>query len=305
MATLKEYENQVKLYMTEENWTEAYKICTKILSYDPENTTFIRLSHKIENEVKKHNLKAIQYDLQQLDHFLTEHNYEEYLRKIAPLQIYVKDYPEIANKIVGAKKLLDQQYEAKRNQAFHEISEEIKQKGDSLDYQITLQKLDNLYKLDIRKSEVKNLQKTVRGSYIRQQLQLNKGLLESNRFEDIIIFLLKLKKIDPENRDVKKVIDRIKSVYQYYKIENKKDFIFKTIEEIKTLYITRKYELCLELCERVLQIDPTNAVALKFSAKASKKADRQSMKKIFTDIHENFKKFPQSKDFKEKNYIRI
>jgi len=305
MATLRDYEEQVKKCITEENWTEAYQICNKILSYDPENTTFIRYRNRIEKEVKNINLKALRYEIQQLDHYLKEENYEQYLKEIAPLQIYVTDYPEIGDRIVSAKKLLDKQFATRRNQAFKEIEDEIKAKGDKLDYLMTLQKLDNLYKMDIRKKDVLALAKTVKGNYIRQQLKINEGLIQSNRFEDIIIFLLKLKRIDADNPQVNSVIDKIKNEYQRYKIETKKDFIFKTLEEIKTLYITKKYELCLQLCERVLEIDPTNPVARQTYDKALIKADRQSMKFIVEDILKDYQSFKTTPAFKNKNYIRL
>jgi tetratricopeptide (TPR) repeat protein len=305
MATLKEYENQVKSLMIEEKWAEAYKICNKILSYDPENTTFIKYRNRIEKEVRNVNKRAITNELLRLEKLIKEKNFEQYLREIAPLQTYVTDFPEIGEKIVHAKKMLDKQYKEKRDRAFQEIADEIKQKGDSVDYETTLQKLENLYKLDIRQNEVLALEKKVKKSYIKQQIELNKGLIESNRFEDIIIFLLKLKKLDPQNAQVNSVINRIKNIYQRYKIENKQDFIFKTVEEIKTLYITKKYELCMELCERVIEIDPTNSMANKYYKSASRRANSQSIKKIDEDIYYDYKQFPKSSFYKNKDFIRI
>lgn len=305
MATLREYENQVKSLLIEENWAEAYKVCNKILSYDPENTTFIKFRNRIEKEVKNINKRAITNELQRLEKLIGEGNYEQYLREIAPLQSYVTDFPEIGDKIVRAKKLLDQQYKEKRDAAFQEIADEIKMKGDQVDYETTLQKLENLYKLDIHQSDVLALQRQVKKVYIKKQIEQNKGLIESNRFEDIIIFLLKLKKLDPANKQVNSVIERIKGVYQRYKIENKQDFIFKTIEEIKTLFITKKYELCMELCERILEIDPNNQSALQYHRRSSKRANAESIKKINKDIQESYREFPKSAFYKNKEFIRI
>ncbi len=305
MATLREYENQVKSLLIEENWAEAYKVCNKILSYDPENTTFIKFRNRIEKEVKNINKRAITNELQRLEKLIGEGNYEQYLREIAPLQSYVTDFPEIGDKIVRAKKLLDKQYKGKRDAAFQEIADEIKMKGDQVDYETTLQKLENLYKLDIHQSDVLALQRQVKKVYIKKQIEQNKGLIESNRFEDIIIFLLKLKKLDPTNKQVNSVIERIKGVYQRYKIENKQDFIFKTIEEIKTLFITKKYELCMELCERILEIDPNNQSALQYHRRSSKRANAESIKKINKDIQESYREFPKSAFYKNKEFIRI
>jgi uncharacterized protein YxjI len=251
------------------------------------------------------NKRAISNELLRLENYIKEKNFEQYLREIAPLQTYVTDFPEIADKIVRAKKLLDKQYQEKRDKAFQEIADEIKLKGNNVDYETTLQKLENLYKLDIHQGDVLALEKKVKKSYIKQQIELNKGLIESNRFEDIIIFLLKLKKLDSTNQQVNSLIDRIKNIYQRYKIENKQDFIFKTVEEIKTLYITKKYELCMELCERVIEIDPANSSANKFYQSASYRANSESIKKIDQDILYDYREFPKSAFYKNKEYIRI
>jgi tetratricopeptide (TPR) repeat protein len=305
MSTLGEYEKQVKTCMLEEKWAEAYKICNKILSYDPENTTFIKLRNKIEKEVKNQNQKAITTELNHLESFIREGNFEGYLRAIAPLQTYVTDFPEIGEKILRAKKLLDKQYQDKRDQAFLEVVQEIRTKKDGLDYELTMQKLDNLYKLDIHKKEIAELQRKLRRNYIRQQIRLNAGLINSQRFEDIIIFLLKLKNIEPKDPLVNQTIERIKNTYQRYKVENKQDFIFKTLEEVKTLYLTKKYDLCLELCERILEIDPTNGPAQKYHDRAHKKADQESESKICHDIADNYKKFRKSKQYQDRQFVKI
>lgn len=305
MNSLKEFELQVRTLISSENWPEAYKLCNQILSYDPENSTFLKLKNFIEKEVKQINQKSIRSELQKLEELLKAHQYEEYLKGIAPLQTYITDFPEIGEKILHAKKLLDQEYQHRKEETINEIAKEIDEKKETLDFESTLQKLDQLSKLDFESNLIKNLQAKVRRNWISLQIKQNQGLLESQRFEDVIIFLLTLKKIDPENKQVLSLIKKVKANYQLQKIENKKDFIFKTIEEIKTLYITKKYDLCLELCERVLEIDGKNKTALSYSKRAKIKADRSSQHFIAQQIFDNYAEFPKSKFFQEGNYIKI
>ncbi len=305
MTSLKEFENQVKADIAAENWAAAYKICNQILGYDPENATFLKLRNQIEHEVKLINQRSIHAELAKLEELLKTHQYEEYLRKIAPLQTYVGDFPEIGTKILQAKKLLDQEFQARKDQALADISKEIKEQGDNLDIPLTLQKLDQLYKLNINQELVLNLQKKVKKTWINLQIKRNQGLLNSQKYEDMIIFLLKLKKIEPGNPQVLSLIKKVKNQYQLQKIENKKDFIFKTIEEIKTLFITQKYDKSMELAERVLYIDPKNILANKYLKKARIKADKQSQSFISSQIQKNYLKFPTTKPFLEGNYVKI
>lgn len=305
MTSLKEFEQQVKSLIAAENWPEAYKICNQILSYDPENSTFLKLKNLIEKEVKQINQKSIHNELQRLEQLLKEHRYEEYLKSIAPLQTYVSDFPEVGEKILQAKKLLDQEYQNRKSQALNEISKEIEEKGDNLDFESTIQRLDQFYKLDFDSKIINKLQDKVRKKWIALQIKQNQGLLESQRYEDIIIFLLKLKKIDDQNHQILSLIKKVKEQYQLQKIENKKDYIFKTIEEIKTLYITKKYDLCMELCERILEIDPQNIQAKQYFQKAKNKADKYSERFIANQIFENYSQFPKSKFYQEGNFIKI
>lgn len=302
MATLKDFEEQVQTLIKEEKWADAYKVCNKILSYDNENIKFIKLRKQIEKEVENINRKAIKEELLKIENLIKEEKYADYLKAIAPLQSFVNIYPEIGKKIVKAKKLLDAQYERKRNAVFEEVSKEIKNKAD---FNEVLPKLNTLYKLGIKQSEVKKLEKKAISDYINKQLKENQGLIRSQRFEDIIIFLLKLKKLDPNNSTVQSLISNTKKNYQSYKIESKKDYIFKTIEEIKTLYIRKKYDLCIVLCERLLDLDENSEIAKTYKTKATIKANKASDRKILEDIFRDYKQFKTTKYYKQKNFIRI
>lgn len=305
MSTLREFEQQIKSLITEEKWFEAYKLCNQILSYDPENTNLLKFKKHIEKEVKSLNQRSIQQELQKLEIYLNNHQYEEYLRNISPLQTYINDFPEIGQKILQAKKLLDKDYNQRKTQALQEIQDQIKNQGDHLDFDATLQRLEQINKLDSNSSKVKSLQNQLMNKYINTQLQQNQQLLKSHLFEDIIIFLLKLKKIDSKNHKITTLIEKVKAQYQIEKIENKKDFIFKTLEEVKILYITKKFDLSIELCERILSIDPKNKMAQNYLQKSENKASRASLRLINNQVIQNHQNFPTSKAYLEGNYIKI
>lgn len=305
MVQLEDFEKQVKTLILAKNWAEAYKICEKILSYAPENHEFLKLKLKIEKAVKEINQSSIKKELGKLEPLLHEQRFEEYLRQIAPLQSYVKDYPPIGQKILAAKKLMDDQYQKRKDAVFQEILNESKKNLTALDFQTSLQKLEQLRKTTYSLQKISSLEKKLRNNWIKQEIKLNRGLINSQKFEDIMIFLFSLKKINSANHEVTKLSNIIKKRYQLQKIENQKDFIFKTLEEIKNLYIRKRFDQCIELAEKILEIDSNNKQALKAFSQAKRQANHLSQKNLCKQIHENNQKFRSSKAFLEKNYIRI
>lgn len=303
MNNLQEYQKEVEKLIAEENLPKAYEICNRILSYDPENSTFIRLKTKIEKLVLTINRKAIARELHEIEHYLKEKQYAEYLKAIAPLQSYVTQYPEIGQKILAAKKLLDQEYRQKRETAYRQLLMEIK--SSPQDYQSIIKKLEIFKKLKIHPREVSELIKKIHKKHVSSEIEKNRALINSSKYEDILIFLLKMNKFDPGNTEVDRLIKKVNRTYREFKIESKKDFIFKTSEEMKTLYLAKKYDYCLELARRILDIDSKNRLALHYLTKAGIKSNQETERKIVTDIFSYYRNFRSSKAYQEKNYIKI
>lgn len=305
MANLKDYQKEVEKLMAEENWSKAYEICNKILGYDPENTTFIKLKSSIEKQVKQINSKAISDELNNYNHLIHEKKYEEYLKAVAPLQAYIKQFPEIGTKIINVKKLLDDEYFQKREQAYRELIKDIHAIKGEFNYAETVNKLENFVKLGIHKNDIQNLIKKIKSRHVNNEIEKNSGLINSQKYEDILLFLLKLKKIDKENSQINNLIKKVNTAYKEFKIESKKDYIFKTLEEIKTLYLTKKFDYCVELSERILGIDGNNQLANQYLKKATIKSNDESEKKIINSIYQNYSDFPKSKAFENRNFIKI
>lgn len=304
MESTKEIKQKIDELIISEKWAEAYKIVNQILALDPENGAFIRQKNKIETEVKKRNEKAIVNELESLEKLLKDKKYEEYLEKIAPLQAYINDFPVIGDKIVSAKKMMDSSYQDKRNALISSLESEVKEKGENLDFTKTLTELDQFPVSKSDLARVSSLKQRVKQIWINKLLKENEGLLNSQKYEDTIIFLLKLKKIDSENQKITNLIIKTKDRYQEYRIDSQKDFIFKTIEEIKTLYIKRSYDSAIQLCERILLIDEKNPIALNYASKSLIKANRESEKQITKQIKENYLKLKQDSSLKG-NLVRI
>lgn len=298
MESLNDIKIRVQELTEKEKWAEAYKLCNQILELDPENSSFIKLKKHIEAEVERKNQQSIENELKNLEPLLKEEKYEDYLRQISPLQSYVDQFPIIGEKIIQAQKLMGKQYEDRRDQALEEINNEIRQKKENLNFEKIFQNLDQLEKINIDKAKLAEVRSKAANIWINKLIKENTGLINSEKFEDIIVFLLKIQKIDPQNHQINSLIQRTKEKYQSYKIENKKDYIFKTLEEIKTLYIKKSYDKAMELAERVLNIDDKNEAAKTYLEKALKKANKESDRQILKDIVANYKKYKNLPDRK-------
>lgn len=287
---LSDYEDQIKLYINQEEWQKAYQLCSEILRITPDNPKFIKLRDKIEFAVKEINRKSIKNELKNLEPLLANHQYEEYLEKIGPLQAYIQDFPEIKSLILHATGLLNKQYQQNKvdylNKEVQQVQELVEQKN--FPEAVTL--LEQLHKATKTDLRIKNLLQEVRNRWIDFLLEENQALIESSKFEDIILLLLKTEKIDPNYPKIKNLIQSVKKRYKDHKIENKKDFIFKTLEEVKILIIKKRYDKAHQLNRKILNIDPDNQDALKNKAFLLKKIHRLTNKELTQHIFEYYKK---------------
>lgn len=305
MINLKQLENEVKLLMTEQDYVKAYGICKQILEYDAENGTFIRLRNKIEKLVEEKNKKSIKEELNKLEPLLAAENYEDYLTKISEFKLYTDKSPEIDVKIDMAKNLLEKKYLKRQKEEISSLEHDLKSELTDAKISDIQLRLEVLLKLKVNMEKVKALQEKFRQAIIEHELKINQGLLNSKKFEEILLFLTRLDKIDPNNPKIHKLIAQTKENYYVYKLETQKDFIFKTGEEIKTLLIKKNYDQAMELCEKILEIDPKNSFAKSSYETAAKLARKVSEKEIYRQIKSNFKTFPDTSAYKKKQYERI
>ncbi|MGL5831354.1 MAG: hypothetical protein ACRCZE_04370 [Candidatus Altimarinota bacterium] len=285
---LSEYENQIKLLITQEEWQKAYQLCSEILRITPDNPKFIKLRDKIELAVKEINRKSIKTELKNLEPLLANHQYQEYLEKIGPLQAYIQDFPEIKSLILNATALLNKQFQQSKvdflNKEIQE-SEQLVQQKKFPEAVLLLEQLDKAAKTDLR---IKSLLLETKNKWIDSLIEENDALINSSKFEDIILFLLKTEKINPNYPKLKNLIQSVKKRYKDSKVENKKDFIFKTLEEVNVLIIKKKFDKAHELNRKILNIDPDNQTALQHRKFLLKKIHKLTEKELTQHIFDYY-----------------
>ena len=60
-----------------ENFQEAYKLCLKMMEWDPENADVLELKEKVENAVGNYNIHLIDKEIQRLEPLWKEKKYRE------------------------------------------------------------------------------------------------------------------------------------------------------------------------------------------------------------------------------------
>jgi len=302
---LQEAMDRINALIIQEKWQEAHRACLEILRFDPENIKIIRLKNRIEKNVKIVNQKAIKQDLDNLKPLWQEKKYEELLKHLKKLEPYIIDYPPLENIILKARNLYKVQVGEHQKEYVQQELAEIKKLNSSGNFPEAIRRAEKLRTLALNESEIKKLITDIRLRWIDGEISNNKSLLESEKFEDILIFCQGLYRIDSKSAKVKKLMDDKKTQYQNYKIQQKRDIIYKVIEQVKTLYQLKKYTACMDMAQEIIDIDSTNKEALSFFRKAKKHAEKlrdrelqKQMKALSKQEKEEYKK-------NKKAYIKI
>lgn len=302
---LKQIESKIEEAIKQKQWIEAYKYCLEVLRYTPENSKFVKLKNKIEQEVKKINTEAINNDLNRIKPLFEAGNYEQYLSELLKLQSYLKEFPEISKEIEKTKNLIGIGYQAKASNYLQTELNQIKKLEQEKQYEEALLHCKNLTEQKIQNKSLTLQIKRIKKNWVNNEIEKNKELLHSNQFEDIILFCLKLKEIDPENKIVKKLLKKTNKNLLLSKIDKKKEFIQTNLIEIKKIYKQKKYEKALKLAQEILEIDKTNTKAQMIRLKALNKVSSTIDHEIEQQIDEEFNNSTSQYQKNPENFLKI
>ena len=303
--SLREAVEQIKLLIDEEKLQEAYRACLEILRYDPENIHVIHLKNKIERRVRKINRQAVKADLAKLKPLWREKKYEELFMNLKKLESFLPDYPHLKTILLKAKKCYDKQFRHQQEHFYDDETKRIYRMINEKQFQDAILANEKLQTLKIHGETLKKLLIYTRKKWIDHELEQNKILLHGEKYEDILLFLQKLLKLDPNDARLHHIIENKKSQYQRYRIDEKREFIYASLEKIRTLYLRKKYEKTVEAVEEILNVDSKNREANFFWKRALKRTKRLIQKECCALMIEAWK--AEGEDYKKnkKEFIRI
>ncbi len=302
---MKEAYERITALIAEEKWRDAHRACLEILRFDPDNIKIIRLKSRIEKNVQKLNRKAIRDDLDKLDPLWKEKRYEELLAHLKDLEPYIIDYPELKKIIVKAENGYRKQISSQQEGYYQTEKNSVKNLIEQKNYQDALRSAEKLRTLGLHEEEMKKIIKGLRKSWIQEEIDKSHILLQSEKYEDILLFYQGLLRIDSKSEIVKKRIEATKKVYEKYKIELKRETLYKNFEKMRTLFQLKKFDKALEVAQENLAIDPYNKNILKFMKKAKGKEEKAVFKELARQIKSSHRQMKEERKKDKKAFVRI
>ena len=302
---VKEAIGEIKDLIKQEKWKDAHRACLEILRFDPENIKIIRLKNKIEKAVRKINRGSIEQDLRNLEPLWKEKKYQELLEYLKKLQPYAADVPKISGLIIKAGKEYQKQLLSQQKQYLQQELKEINDLAAATKYADAVKTADKLLALQLDEEKIREVLKKLKSDWIASELQQNQALTGGEKYEDILLFYQGLLHIDGKSDRVKKLIDTTKKKYQVYRVQQKRELIYKQLEKIKTLYQMGRYEQVMDLTEEIVSIDPSNKEAKFYLAKAGKKAEKALDREIFLQMKNARSQLKAEMKLNRKNVTRI
>lgn len=287
MSIVNELQNQIELLIQTEQWQKAYQLCNEILNADPENRKIIKLQKQILDVINQRNRAIIKKEIQELEKLKKSGDYQNYFEQISRYQTYIKDLPELADKILEARTLYLNLLQNLQTEQIENKKKEILQLFETNRLE-AIKKAQYLVNSKVANSEIQHFYQQLRQDYVNAELKDKKKYFEGDRFEDILLTLFQLNQFDPKNSKVINLTKKIQKRYQHHKIEQRQDFIYKLLEELNTLMQTKQYLEALKIADKILEIDQTNRVAIKVRSKAEKGLIRNTDRKIADQIEANF-----------------
>ncbi len=265
-------------------WSEAYQACLEILRYDSENHQALKLKNKIEKEVGKLNREAIKKDMSMLKQLWQEKKYEELFGELQKLKAFFPEYPELADLYQKVQKAYQRNVGQEQKKQYRDQLISIQQLASAGNFAGAIQQATALQIPNFKDKKIDNLIQQLQNKWIKAELEKNKILLVSDKFEEKLLFLQSLKHIDQKSKLLEKYIQKTKMDYQAYKIESKKEFIYQASENIRTLYQLKKYDKVIQACHEVLEINPSHHEIKSFLRRAEKKLRRQIEREVIIQI---------------------
>lgn len=297
--------DEIKGFMRVQKWKEAHRACLEILRFDPENIKIIRLKNKIEKAVRKINRSSIEQDLRNLQPLWKEKKYEELLEYLKKLQPFAVDVPKISGLIIKAGKEYKKQLIAQQEQYIEQEIKEINALSEALKFAEAVKAADKLLSAQFDEARIRSLLRRLKKDWIEYELQRNIGLTDGEKYEDILLFYQGLLHIDGKSEKVKKLIEITKKKYQIYRVQQRRELIYKQMEKIKTLYQMGRYEQVMDLTEEILGVDPQNKEAKFYLVKAGRKAGKTLDREIFRQMKNARARLKADMKVNRKNVTRI
>jgi len=296
---------QIKEMIDQGQWLDAHRSCIEVLRFDPENIKVIRLKNKIEKKVRKINIEAIKSDMKQLMPLWKAKNYPALMENIRLLAPYIDEYKPLKKFALAVEKEYQNFVLAEQEKNYHQDIGTIKDLIGKKQFQEGIRLAEKLRIQKMHLPEVYKLISDLRKKWVDYEIECKRALLNTDKWEDIILFYQGLLRIDGKSAKIKNLIEKAKKHSQMKRIEEKRDYIYSGLEKIKTLFQLKKYESAMIAANEIIMVDPENKKAGEYADKAKIKVARLIDKELIQQMKSSIKKNKQDYRLDKKNYIKL
>ena len=307
MATapyLDQIEQNINSLLAEGRFDKAYSQVNDYLDKYPKAKNLKKLKKKIEEDVEDRNKEVVKGKMMKIDELWKQEKYVEILREL-------KRMIELDPENDKLKDLFQKTQDKYRDQLETQTKGFEKDQGKKLDQlleQDTDKFLEELYFIEEKNPQnpkVAAMVKKYREKYISKVLSEKKDFIYSNKFEEIMAFISKLKKIDPENKDLNKVEKHIRQKMRKSHIEKKSEYLYKGNEYLDTLLKMKKYDKAAQVAKELLEFGGKNEKLEKILKGAEKKDEKQNRNEVIDKINKDKESLKEEYKKNKKRFVKV
>ncbi len=290
--------------LSEKKFSEAYSKCNEILNKYPDNKDFYDLKERIESEVEKRNLQALEDKLKELKSLWKEEKFTEIIAELRNLRKTMPNNKKLENELKKAQEAyreqvlkLQKKFLKKQRENLEEILRTSPEKLPKVLFQLQKNNLEN--------KEILSLTKEYQEKIIDKKLSEKSQLLGSEKFRDIEHLIEDLKKIDPTSDKLKKLEQKLRSEKVSKQGEEKKEYVYKGKQNLETLIKLHKYDKAIKAAEEILEVNPQDSSTKKALEKAKSLYYIQTRDLTIKEIDQEKQNLKNSYKKNKEDFIRI
>lgn len=274
-AYFEQIEQKINHLLSEKKYAAAYSLCKEFLLKYPDEKFFFKLKKRVEDEIRDENQSIIKEKLNELQPLWDEGKYEEILKILRELSLL---NPE-NGKIKSWYRKASSAYQEKLSQLTSQFTKKQSEKLNQLLEKDPDRLLDELFYIErnnAKNIEILRMTNFFRDKLITKKISTKQDFLKSEKYDSINNFIEDLKRIDPNNNQIKKLQDEVLKRKSKSQSSEKISYIYKSEKQLETLMKLKKYDKALKAAQEILSIDPNNAKVQKILQKAERKFFKQS-----------------------------
>lgn len=300
-----QYLDRAELLFNEGKIKEAYTLCMKVLENDPENSRAINIKKEIEYRVENHNTRSVDERLEVLKPLWEKGEYAKLVKELTDLCQYAPHYEKLEKALAQAQDMYRQMYMHQESEKRKEYETKLAELFKTKKYTELLELMQKNAAAVTQDAQLRTLHATYKENIIQEKIKEKKSLFESEKYEDIVNFLLQLQEIDRNSPTLISYLRTYREKLLASQIDDKQEFVLKSSENAKMLYQLGKYEKAMEVAEEILHLDPKNSTAKGIYQKSKKTYEKELEESTENQIKANFQAFSEEQKVKPEGFKRL